>query len=189
MKVSKAQAQENRQRVVEAASLLFRERGYDGVGVVELMAAAGLTHGGFYKQFSSKAALMAESAACGFSQSVRQLEGVDIAQFVENYLSRAHRDVRGPGCTIAGLGGDAARQDDDIKREFGNGIEALVQALGDMLAGQGAPHDRARILALIAQVVGALVLSRACPDTSALSEEILVACRQQVMTQMQNTQA
>jgi len=189
MKVSKAQAQENRQRVVDAASLLFRERGYDGVGVVELTAAAGLTHGGFYKQFSSKSALMAESAACGLEQSVRQLEGLDMIQFVEGYLSRAHRDARGPGCTMAGLGGDAARQGEDVRNTFSHGIETLVQALGDKLAGQALPHDRTRILALLAQIVGALVLSRACPDTSALSDEILVACRQQALAQIQNTQA
>ena len=67
MKVTKAQAQANREHVVRTASTLFRERGYDGVGVVDLMAAAGFTHGGFYKQFQSKAELMAESAACGIA--------------------------------------------------------------------------------------------------------------------------
>lgn len=54
MKVSKEQVRENRMRIVETASELFRERGYDGVGVAELMSAAGLTHGGFYKHFGSK---------------------------------------------------------------------------------------------------------------------------------------
>ncbi|MGO4774966.1 TetR/AcrR family transcriptional regulator, partial [Lysobacter sp. 2RAB21] len=67
MKVTKAQVQENRARIVETASTLFRERGYDGVGVAELMTAAGFTHGGFYKHFRSKADLMAEAAASGIS--------------------------------------------------------------------------------------------------------------------------
>ncbi len=62
MKITKAKAQANREHVVATASKMFRERGYDGVGVADLMAAAGFTHGGFYRQFSSKADLMAESA-------------------------------------------------------------------------------------------------------------------------------
>src|SRR5471030_3118261 len=61
MRVTKAQAQANRAHIVETASVLFRERGYDGVGVADLMAAAGFTHGGFYKHFRSKADLVAES--------------------------------------------------------------------------------------------------------------------------------
>ena len=64
MRVTKAQAQANRAHIVETASRLFRERGYDGVGVADLMAEAGFTHGGFYKHFGSKADLMAEAAAC-----------------------------------------------------------------------------------------------------------------------------
>ncbi len=73
MKVSKEQVRENRNRIVETASELFRERGYDGVGVAELMSAAGLTHGGFYKHFGSKADLLAEAMNCGFAQSAEKL--------------------------------------------------------------------------------------------------------------------
>lgn len=69
MKVSKEQVRENRMRIVETASELFRERGYDGVGVAELMSAAGLTHGGFYKHFGSKADLLSEAMHCGFTRS------------------------------------------------------------------------------------------------------------------------
>jgi len=63
MKVTKAQAQENRKHIVETAATLFRKHGFDGVGVADLMAAAGFTHGGFYKHFNSKADLMAEASA------------------------------------------------------------------------------------------------------------------------------
>ena len=74
MKVTKAQVQANRAHIVETASMLFREKGYDGVGVADLMSAAGFTHGGFYKHFDSKADLMAEAAACGFSQSEMKMD-------------------------------------------------------------------------------------------------------------------
>jgi len=118
MKVTKTQARENRARIVETASNLFRERGYDGVGVADLMAAAGFTHGGFYKHFRSKADLMAEAAASGFSQSASNIAGFDAVAFVKEYVSRKHRDAPGKGCTLAALCGDAARQPESIKETF-----------------------------------------------------------------------
>src|SRR5689334_15761190 len=110
MRVTKAQAQENRARILQTASTLFRERGFDGVGVADLMGAAGFTHGGFYKHFKSKADLMAESAAWGLSRTSALAGGVPAAEFVKRYVSREHRDALGDGCTLAALSGDAARQ-------------------------------------------------------------------------------
>ena len=102
MKITKAQSQENRARIVETASALFRERGYDGVSVADLMLAAGLTHGGFYKHFESKAELMAEATAQGLQAKMHDYQGVDMQGFVNGYLSREHRDGRGDGGTLAG---------------------------------------------------------------------------------------
>ncbi len=187
MKVTKAQAQANRARVVETASMLFRERGYDGVGVADLMAAAGFTHGGFYKQFRSKADLMAESAACGIAQTTTLTAGADMSEFVQAYLSRAHRDARATGCTMAALGGDAARQPEAVRATFAAGIESLLSALNpedvpsdDVDAGQ----VRARLLDMLAHAVGAIVLSRACPDDSPLADEILAVCRDSILASL-----
>ena len=102
MKVTKAQAEANRALVVETASQLFRERGFDGVGVADLMAAAGFTHGGFYKQFGSKADLMAEATACGIAQTAALAEGVDASDVRQALpLARApgrSRDRLHDGC-------------------------------------------------------------------------------------------
>ena len=181
MKVTKAQAQANRAHIVETASALFRERGYDGVGIADLMAAAGFTHGGFYKHFGSKADLMAEAATCGFAQTAAKAEGVDAVEFVKHYLSREHRDAPGEGCTMAALCADAARQPASIKTAFATGVENLLANLANQF---GAPEDgkregalRARRIEVIAQVMGAIVLSRACPDDSPLADEILDVCR------------
>jgi TetR/AcrR family transcriptional repressor of nem operon len=187
MKITKAQAQANREHVVETASKLFRERGYDGVGVADLMAAAGFTHGGFYKQFGSKSDLMAESAACGIAQTVALSAGADAPEFVRYYLSREHRDARATGCTMAALGGDAARQSDAVRAEFAAGIENLVTVLcPEGGAGDGADTSqaRARSLDMLAHAVGAIVMSRACPDDSPLADEILAACRDQILASM-----
>src|ERR1043165_7470663 len=94
MKVTKAQAQENRARIVRTASAQFRERGYDGVGLAEVMAASGFTHGGFYNHFGSKAALIAESSSLSLTETAAQAKGLDAAAFVKLYVSREHRDAR-----------------------------------------------------------------------------------------------
>lgn len=184
MRVTKAQAQANRERIVETASTLFRERGYDGVGVVDLMAAAGFTHGGFYKHFGSKADLMGEAAACGFAQTMEKGSGLELAEFIKRYVSRDHRDQPGAGCTIAALCGDAARQSEDIKATFAGGIESLLAALlpdSDALQEQQLAEKRAKAIFLMASAIGAIVLSRACLDDSALADEILTACRTEML--------
>ncbi|RDI07596.1 TetR family transcriptional regulator [Pseudomonas fluorescens] len=184
MRVTKAQAQANREHIVETASVLFRERGFDGVGVADLMAAAGFTHGGFYKHFGSKADLMAEAAASSLAQSLTDNAGIDVADFVDLYVSRDHRDGRGGGCTMAALCGDAARQSPELKATFANGIENTLAALESRYeAGQDAPQEaiRAKMLDMLAHAVGAIMLSRACPDYSALADEILEVCRARII--------
>ena len=184
MKVTKAQVHANRAHVVETASTLFRERGYDGIGVADLMAAAGFTHGGFYKHFGSKADLMAEAAACGLARSSGLSEGADQAAFVRQYLSREHRDAPGDGCTFAALGADAARQPVQVKSVFEAGLEDLLSALGRDDPEQGSRarrEQRAARLSTFAHLVGAMVLSRACPDDSPLADEILEACRSAIL--------
>jgi TetR/AcrR family transcriptional repressor of nem operon len=188
MKVTKAQAQANRAHIIETASTLFRERGYDGVGIADLMAVAGFTHGGFYKHFGSKADLLAEAAACGFAQSAAKAEGADAVAVVRQYLSREHRDARGEGCTMAALCGDAARQPAAIKTAFATGVEGLLATLANQ---PGAPEDgkregalRVRRIEVFAQVIGALMLSRACPDDSPLADEILDVCRAAVLSRL-----
>lgn len=176
MKVSKEQVRENRNRIVETASELFRERGYDGVGVAELMSAAGLTHGGFYKHFGSKADLLAEAMNCGFAQSAEKTQGVSREKFVEYYLSRQHRDDMGKGCVMSALGTDAARQSESIRETFAAGIERQLAVL------ETEQVTRADLINTLAHLVGALMLSRACPDNSGLADEILEVCRTRLIS-------
>ncbi|NYG32733.1 TetR/AcrR family transcriptional regulator [Sphaerotilus montanus] len=184
MKVTKAQAAANRAHVVETASQLFRERGFDGVGVADLMAAAGFTHGGFYKQFGSKADLMAEAMVCGIAQTGTLAEGVEASEFIRHYLSRAHRDSRATGCTVAALSGDAARQPDSVRVAFKDGVERLLALLSQKGLSSDpaeAAQARVRILDVLSHAVGAIVLSRACPDDSPLADEILAVCRDAIL--------
>jgi TetR/AcrR family transcriptional repressor of nem operon len=150
------------------------------------MAAAGFTHGGFYKHFGSKADLMAEAAASGFAQSVAQIAGVDAAAFIKEYVSRKHRDALGNGCTLAALSGDAARQPESIRQAFAAGIESQLAILegGDGALSESAKREaRAKRIDTLAHVVGAIVLSRAYPDESPLADEILEVCRTRILSQ------
>ncbi|MFO3674818.1 TetR/AcrR family transcriptional regulator [Pseudomonas protegens] len=187
MRVSKAQAQANREHIVETASELFRERGFDGVGVSDLMAAAGFTHGGFYKHFGSKADLMAEASACSLAKSLAGVQALDVPGFIDVYVTREHRDGRGSGCTMAALCGDAARQSDEVKATFAEGVEHTLQTLGDKYPTRpdAAPEEgRRKMIDLLSRAVGAIMLSRACPDDSALADEILEVCRAEMFASL-----
>src|SRR5437868_2246392 len=115
MRVSREKAAENRERVVEVAAEQFRAHGFDGIGVADLMKAAGLTHGGFYGQFGSKDDLAAEAASRAFAETTASLRARAMATddpfaaAISFYLSAAHRDSPDRGCAIAALSQDAAR--------------------------------------------------------------------------------
>jgi TetR/AcrR family transcriptional repressor of nem operon len=175
MRITKEKRQENHDRIVTIASQMFRERGFDGVGVADLMEKAGMTHGGFYNHFASKEALIAEAAIKGFVETSERYAGYAVGDVIDAYISRTHRDARGQGCTAAALSAEAARLPQDTRAVFGEGISGLVAALEGSLGDR--PEARAQAISLLAQAVGAVVLSRACPDTSPLADEILDTCR------------
>jgi TetR/AcrR family transcriptional regulator, transcriptional repressor for nem operon len=175
-RVSQVQARENRRHVVEVAARLFRERGVPGVSVADLMSAAGLTHGGFYKQFESKDALVAEAVGKAFDQLSGRLVALDDRgpdhaaarrALIEYYLSGAHRDDPGDGCAAAGFCVDVAREDEDgaARDVYAEGVEDF----GRWLAGNG-DED----LAALSTLVGALLLARATRGHD-VSDRILTA--------------
>src|ERR1041385_1603419 len=123
MKVSREQAAENRERIVDAAAQLFRERGFEGIGVADLMKEAGLTHGGFYGHFSSKEDLMAKACTRTSARSrerwaklAAEAPGNPLAAIAGAYLTSKHRDNPGSGCLMAALAADASRQGPAVRR-------------------------------------------------------------------------
>src|SRR5215211_1568681 len=102
MRVSREQVAENRRKILEAAGRLFRERGFEAVTVAEVMQAAGLTHGGFYRHFKSKDDLIAQTLAHALADDAAG--ETDLARYARDYLSPAHRDNVTGGCPVAGLG-------------------------------------------------------------------------------------
>jgi len=181
MKVSKEQMAENRERILDTAAQLFRERGFDGIGVADLMKSAGLTHGGFYGHFDSKDDLMAQASSrafaqltAGWEQLAKQAEADPRATLERAYLSPRHRDAPGHGCLLAALGADAARQGPGVRKAVTQGLTTMVDLLVSVMPGRTKAARRQKALADYASLVGALVLARAVDD-AALSEEILQA--------------
>jgi TetR/AcrR family transcriptional regulator, transcriptional repressor for nem operon len=176
MRVTKEKAAENRERIVVAASRLFREKGFDAVGVDAIMDAVGLTHGGFYRHFRSKDDLAAEAVARGLSASAER-QGVhqSLPALIDAYLSPAHRDDVGGGCTLAALGCDIARQAAGARHGLTEYVRAEVDRLARLVGGKP-EASRAQALATLSGLVGAVVLARAVNDPT-LSDEILAAAR------------
>jgi len=181
MKVSREQAAENRSRVVDTAARLFRERGFSGIGVADLMKDAGLTHGGFYGQFGSKEVLLDEACARAFEVSAQDWEKLlaqsptdPLATVVDSYLSTRHRDLPGRGCAIAALGADVARQSPAARHGLTEGVRTMLGKLAGLMPGRSNAAKREKALAAYASMVGALVLARAVDDPE-LSEDFLRA--------------
>src|SRR5262245_18661816 len=179
MKVTREQAKENRDRVLEVAGRLFREKGLDGIGVDDLMKGAGLTHGGFYANFTSKEDLMAQACehalaelVADWSKVVGGANGDPLTAVVSGYLSARHRDDPGNGCVLAALGADLARKSPTVRHGVTEGIRCFIALLIRSVPGRSRVARGKRALALYASLVGAMVLARAVDDP-ALSTEIL----------------
>lgn len=181
MRVSREQAAANRAHVVEVASRLFREKGFDGASVADVMRAAGLTHGGFYGQFESKDHLAAEAceraaegAARKWTTITEQAGGAAFEALVDSYLDPERIAVPGSGCVFAALGPEAARHGRPVRRVLGRGLEALLSILAAAVPARPAAERRRRAVAAMSEMVGAMVLAR-CVADRALAEEILAA--------------
>lgn len=183
MRVSRQKAAENRQRIIDTASALFRAKGFDGIGVADIMKAADLTHGGFYGHFASKDDLVAQAsrqamarAADNWGKVVASAPGNPYAALLDHYLSPRHRDDPGRGCAFAALSGEAARYGKPVRAAFAEGLGPLIDVLTNAIPGRSKALRRRKAVAAVAELVGALILARAVNDVS-LSNEILEAAR------------
>ncbi len=181
MKVSREQAAENRERIVQVAAKLFRERGFDGIGVADLMKTAGLTHGGFYGHFASKEDLAAEACSRALDRSlqkwsaeIKKAPSEAFSKIVNSYLSEAHRDGPGSGCLVAALGSDLGRQAPPIRRVATEGMHALVGQLMRLVPGKSKSARRRKALSDFAAMVGAVTIARAVDDPQ-MSKDVLAA--------------
>jgi TetR/AcrR family transcriptional repressor of nem operon len=186
MRRSREEAAETRRAIVEAASRLFRERGIASVSIADVMGAAGLTVGGFYRHFADKEALVGEAIDAASIETVGGMKGAcesaegsaRLGVILDRYLTREHVANPGHGCPVAALAGGAAH-------EMKGARDALQRAVWRMLAmlESGAPptkRDRRRTLSALSTAVGALVLGRMLEGT-ATGEELIESVRAELL--------
>jgi TetR/AcrR family transcriptional repressor of nem operon len=189
-RVSREQADHNRIAITEASARLFREQGVDKVSVAELMAAAGLTHGGFYGHFESKEELAGEACRWAFDRSAERWEkriadkgdrSVARAALTDNYLSAQARSGPEGSCPATMFAADVARNSAHapIRAAYVAGLEELLKILASV-QDTGAPRgDREAALADLATMVGGLILAKATQGEP-ISDEFLAAARRRL---------
>jgi TetR/AcrR family transcriptional repressor of nem operon len=176
---------ESRQKVLDAAATLYRQRGFSGVGVIEIANAAGMTHGGFYSQFpEGKEELVAASVAQSFREGQQdwdewiKLFAPDraLAQITEDYLSSRHCSNPEVGCPVAAIAADVSRQGPSVKSMFSSGVNAQLSALSKLYPECSAQERRSNAMRLLTRLAGAILIARAVDDPE-LADELLASAR------------
>lgn len=175
MKVAREKARKNRDLVIETAARLLRERGLQGVGLAEIMKAAGLTHGGFYRNFTSKEDLTTQASAhAALGVKAATLAALDESSddpfrtLVKTYVSQAHRDNPGSGCILPALTSDTARKDNpELRAVFTAVIQDYLVQLTRLSAALPEVHGARHPGAVLSEMVGAVILSRVVPEEMA----------------------
>jgi TetR/AcrR family transcriptional regulator, transcriptional repressor for nem operon len=177
MRVSKEKAAENRERILNEAARLFRERGLSGVGVDALTEAAGLTHGSLYSHFGSKDGLIAEAVGHAFSTFGSEFSAIKkVEAYVARYLSSRHRGNPGSGCTVAAIGCEMPRQSKAVRRVFTEAAKRSMARMSALLPSRRGRHRDDDALVMLATMAGAMIFARAVDDLE-FSDRILSACR------------
>lgn len=175
MRYSQNHKAETRRRILDEAARRFRRDGIDGTGLVPLMKALGMTHGGFYAHFASKEALVEASLEAAAEQAREEwqdpLSPAALRALLSSYLSPRHRDDPGAGCPLPSLCAELGLRGQPSATTDGLAL-TIAKRLGDCKLGAADDDDQG--LVALAALVGALTLSRAVADPG-LSERILGA--------------
>ncbi len=196
MRVSKATAAQNRERILTSAARLFREHGIATTGVDAITEDAGLTHGGLYSQFGSKEVIAAEAIRFALLRGKRVWQRAlernpgmrALPAIVDGYLSRAHRDAPGTGCVVAALGTDICRQPRRVRQAFTEEIKDDLEFLSRLMPDGDKESSYEDAIVTFASMAGALILARAVNDEQ-LSDLILKSTAKQVIKRAKSPRA
>ena len=186
MKVSRERMAENRARLLDAASRLFRERGFEAVTVAEVMKTAGLTHGAFYGHFGSKDDLIAQTLSHSLEASLRG--EFDFGEFLATYLSPKHRDNPSRGCPTASLVAETRHQAPAARAAIADGLKRQVERISSDLRSGDKNERRRAAIGSWAAMVGAVIIARSIDDPD-LSNEVLEQTRAWIDIRLLDTQA
>lgn len=188
MRVSREEAERTRRRVLKTAGKVLRRRGIAGTGVAEVMAEAGLTHGGFYRHFASKDDLVRESCQAVLTETVEgwrtardAAPDAPLVALVQRYLTPVHRDHPEAGCIYAALAAEAGRTE-ALGPPFAQALDELLEILESAAEDEAADGEadgaaaRRAAMGRLSAMLGALVLARTARGTP-LSDAVLTEVR------------
>jgi TetR/AcrR family transcriptional repressor of nem operon len=188
MRKSRVETAKTRDRIVKAAGAEFASDGISDAALARVMAAAGLTHGGFYRHFASKDQLVLETCSKTILSLVARLELLSngrpreqaLRLLVDHYVSRAHRDRPRTGCPLAALGSELARRDKGTRHAAMEGFLHLSRLIAGHLETVPFRKRAERSIAIVSAMVGAIILARIAPD-SRVSDSVLAATRDYII--------
>ena len=176
MRKSKLEAAQTREAVVASAAELIRRTGIAEASVADVMASAGLTHGGFYRHFRSKEQLVAEAFSAAGEKTIttigRLMAKGGFNAAVDGYLSKSHRDSGAPICPFVACGSEIARSGKEAKTAATEVLERLFATLCGDAPDHMDAQARADAIIALSTMIGAMTLARVAAD-SGLSSEIL----------------
>jgi TetR/AcrR family transcriptional regulator, transcriptional repressor for nem operon len=188
MRRSKSAAAETRERIVKTAAAQFRRHGIAATGLSELMAAAGLTHGGFYRHFRSKDQLVGEACLTALVAGTEAIAATmgkppskgGLEALVNKYLSAKHRDHPENGCALAALGSELGRAKDAAREAATDGYLRLVKVIASQITGLSAREAETRAMAIAASMIGAMTVARFAADRR-ISDRVLTAAKDYIL--------
>jgi len=188
MRKSKVETAKTRERIVKAAGAEFAANGFSEAALARVMAAAGLTHGGFYRHFASKDQLVLEACSKTLLSLVANLgllikgkpHEQALSLLVDHYVSRAHRNQLRTGCPLAALGSELARRDKRTRHAATEGFLQLSRLIANLLETVPLRKRAERSMAIVSAMVGAVTLARISPD-SRISDSVLAATRDYII--------
>jgi TetR/AcrR family transcriptional repressor of nem operon len=186
MRRSAEEKAETRRQIVKTAGRMIRGRGLADTGVADVMAEAGLTHGGFYRHFDSKddlaAAAVTEALASMRARLLTIAEnappGKTLDAVIETYLTEAHRDRPEQGCVMATVGMEAQRAGGPVRAAYEDGITKLLALFTDQIAAPTRKQREDRAQVVLSVLVGGLLLARALKHDPAESKRALQNAKQ-----------
>lgn len=182
MRKSRQETAETRAHIVTTAAKEFAEKGIGTTGLADVMSAAGLTQGGFYRHFNSKDQLVAEAFVHSLNQTLANLKGKSLKKIAADYLAREHRDTFEVTCPYAAMGSELQRGDNDTRRAASDGVSRFIEVIAESLTNLPNRQRGPKAHAIVSSLVGGLLLSRVVEDPK-LSEDILKNTKKHVSQQ------
>ncbi|ARP82951.1 TetR family transcriptional regulator [Bordetella genomosp. 8] len=188
MKKSKAETAETHRRIVEIAAQAFKQKGIDATGVAEIMAEAGLTHGAFYRHFTSKEALVAEAAGASMdvfvqaAQSAASKGSTAFVKYLQGYLTSEFRDGVLGGCPVIQLGSELARADTSVREGIDKGLQQLIDIAVNLSEDKSRAYAQDDAIFTLSALIGAITMSRLMEDPK-LSKHVLEVTNHRLLKQ------